>query len=61
MKNHSWGEPNRLDEHNTLRICTNCGMVKRSRHEPGKDPAHWTEFEKYGLRMSPIGKTPECK
>ena len=45
----------------TTRVCKNCGMVKRSRHEPENDPPHWTEFEHYGMRIGEVGKTPVCR
>lgn len=61
-RNHSWSDPVRPDAQNTLRTCKNCGIVKRSRHEPENDPPHWTEFERHGRRVGEIGssKTPRC-
>lgn len=61
MSNHRWEAPRRLDANNTLRTCTNCGIVRRTRHEPDNDPPHWTEYETaFGKRIGEIGKAPAC-
>lgn len=56
---HTWGEPSRIDANNTLRTCANCGLVRRTRHEPDNNPPHWAEFEQGG-RVIAIDKTPAC-
>lgn len=58
--NHKWGEPMRIDTSNTLRTCAQCGIVRRTRHEPANDPQHWTEYETRGKRIGEIGKAPTC-
>lgn len=60
---HSWSEPQRIDAQNTLRTCTKCGVVKRTRHEPDNDPPHWTEFihgERHVVFKGDPSKTPPC-
>lgn len=45
------------DEHQTDRTCTHCGLVRRTRHEPGVFP--WIEWLMNGGRL--YGKrTPPC-
>lgn len=54
---HRWGEPERPDEHRTIRTCLRCGVRKVGRHESGE---HWSEFETAnGARIECVG-TPLC-
>lgn len=53
---HKW--PDRVaDQHNTDRRCPRCGIVKRSRHEPGQ--LVWVEWFRDGIRIA-ARATPIC-
>jgi hypothetical protein len=56
---HSWGQPLRPDLNNTRRTCSNCGMIKITRHESDNRPQHWIEFELEGRKVD-AAKTPAC-
>jgi hypothetical protein len=56
---HKWGDPLRR-EHHTDRMCTRCGLVKRTRHEPDARPMHWTEWWTGETRLEATN-TPKCQ
>lgn len=62
MNRHRWSPPHRT-ENETSRACLRCGLIKVTRHEPGRFP--WTEFHRDGLRIAQrpdeLGKTPPCE
>lgn len=54
---HVWSEASRT-EHETVRLCARCEIIRVTRHEPGKMP--WTEFRRMeGTRLNCIA-TPPC-
>lgn len=60
-KKHSWGDPERPNEHKTERVCRNCGVIKVSHHE---GDSHWIDFWKIDTDGNPerisSDKTPPC-
>jgi hypothetical protein len=53
---HRWGEPAR-HRTKTERVCLHCGLVKVTRHEPGRRP--WLEWWR-GLDKIVSDATPPC-
>lgn len=54
---HEWSDKFRAERHSD-RGCWKCGLVKRTRHEDGRD---WTEFVRDGVvQWDAGGRTPPC-
>lgn len=60
MTRHRWGEPDRPDEHHTVRICLRCAMRRVSRHEGNQ---HWSDYERADGAKVVVsgGLTPGCE
>lgn len=57
MTRHSWGKPDRPDEHNIIRVCKRCGIRKVGRHEGGE---HWSEYFTADGKRIDMKDTPIC-
>ncbi len=59
-KRHSWSEPERYAQHSD-RVCWDCGLIKRTRHEfDGPRAVHWVEWRRGDARVE-AARTPACE
>jgi hypothetical protein len=62
-QHHSWSEKVAY-EHHSDRVCWNCELIKRTRHE---GHLHWIEWWRGNVRVEPAktqlgyAKTPPCE